>query len=88
MKPGDWIEFVHQTYFTPVRKEEKMWSTLMNKWIPIYGNFLFISDSNKEISVVLNGIIYQFHKNDTRLFVKDKCRAPVEIKKIDKLGRK
>jgi hypothetical protein len=88
MKPGDWIEFVLKHYFTPVRREEQLWSTLMNKWIPIYGNFLLISDNDKSIIFMQNGTIYQIHKNDTHLFVKGKTRNPVEIKKIVKLRRK
>jgi hypothetical protein len=87
MKPGDLIEFVHYKYFTPVGRKEQMWSSLMNMWIPLYGNFLLISN-DKEISFLKSGILYSINHYDTHLFAKGKARLRVEIKKIDKLRRK
>jgi hypothetical protein len=35
MKPGDLIEWVYKRNSQPVRENEQLWSTPMNRWIPI-----------------------------------------------------
>jgi hypothetical protein len=35
MKPGDLIEWVYKSDSQPVDEDEKLWSTPMQRWIPI-----------------------------------------------------
>ena len=43
MHPGDMIEWVYHSTGEPVKKDEKLWSNTMKRWVPIGAPALLIS---------------------------------------------
>jgi hypothetical protein len=43
MKPGDFIEWVYKSDNVVVPHDEMLWSTLMQKWVPIGGLNLLVA---------------------------------------------
>jgi len=50
MKPGDMIEWRYESSDKPIARDEYVWSSVMNRWLPIGGVHLLISRDNDELT--------------------------------------
>jgi hypothetical protein len=65
MKPGDFIEWVYKSNNVVVPHDEMLWSTLMQKWVPITGLIELVALTDDAIVWLCDNRLFRARSVDT-----------------------
>jgi hypothetical protein len=66
VKPGDLIEWVYTSDQAPVVPEEHLWSSSLDRWVPIWGVALLVGNADGILTWVSDKGLFHARADDAR----------------------